>query len=879
MMNLESLWELANFTPNQQQIVAIKHVDGPLYITAGPGSGKTRVLLWRVLNLIVFHGVSPEEIFLSTFTEKAALQLKEGLRSLLDLVTNLNGQPYDLSKMYIGTVHSLCRRILNDRRVFLQDFYSHPTPSLLDDLGQYFHVSKTKNWNRIISSIETDEDIDINAKINNIFQTKRTSKHDAAISARAFFNRCSEEFIDPKNAIDSIRFNDDIKNEIYTSGLENPNDVIEAFTLYNNYLGTLHETEKIKSTDFSLLQQDAYRILLQRPETQKIFKHIIIDEYQDTNTIQELLFFHLAGGSKSICVVGDDDQALYRFRGATVENFVDFPSRCLKYIGTDPKRVSLSTNYRSRKQIVDFYTAFIENCSWEQEDQPGHFYRVMDKKINAFSTDENLSVVASTPDEPDAISEEIAELVKQLIVQKKVEDPNQVAFLFPSLKSNLVEKMRYALEKKGLKVYAPRAGRFLEVEESYDVFGIIAYIFGFPENTEEWGGRYVDFTEWLNQTEITAKSLLADDSLLKQFVNDKKLEVETAANDYKCLERVLKREGWSLFEPYSLAKMKRKLHATPGLSDRSKKLLSSTYLDKTVQKRINEGRPFSLDYILKRVTSLDWSLLDLFYRLTTFNHFKEMFDLAETGEDEGPICNLSLISEYLALFGDDFIPVITADLISNGLFHRIFYTTFLYSIFRLEESEYEDADDPFPRGRIPFLTIHQAKGLEFPVVVLGNPRRRHFPPSFTEMAVRSFSSKKESEPLERQAEFDSMRMFYVALSRAQNLLIIAHPKGIGQHINVPFRKFLNNDFPRIPNLSLETLPDYKSEQTELPKMYSYTSDYLAFKKCPRQYMVFRKYGFIPSRTQTMFFGSLIHRTLEDLHHEIIRRREEDKNGN
>ena len=83
MLNLETLWKFNDFKPNKQQREAILHVDGPLYITAGPGSGKTRVLLWRAVNLIVFHGVKPEEIFLSTFTEKAAHQLKEGLRDCL----------------------------------------------------------------------------------------------------------------------------------------------------------------------------------------------------------------------------------------------------------------------------------------------------------------------------------------------------------------------------------------------------------------------------------------------------------------------------------------------------------------------------------------------------------------------------------------------------------------------------------------------------------------------------------------------------------------------------------------------------------------------------------------------------------------------------
>ena len=80
---IEELWKEVGFTPNSRQEEAIRHVDGPLFLAAGPGSGKTRVLLWRTLNLIVYQNINPEEIFLATFTEKAAAQLNEGLLSYL----------------------------------------------------------------------------------------------------------------------------------------------------------------------------------------------------------------------------------------------------------------------------------------------------------------------------------------------------------------------------------------------------------------------------------------------------------------------------------------------------------------------------------------------------------------------------------------------------------------------------------------------------------------------------------------------------------------------------------------------------------------------------------------------------------------------------
>jgi len=535
----ESLWKGARFSPNDQQREAILHVDGPLYITAGPGSGKTRVLLWRAVNLIVFHGVKPEEIFLSTFTEKAAHQLQEGLRGLLGYATNINGQPYDLSKMYIGTVHSLCRRILNDRRKFLQDFHVSPTPNLLDELSQYFHVSKSRTWRQLGSVLGLGEETDQNSAINSIFNSNQLSKHSAVTNCIAFFNRCSEECIDPLKAIEKLSKSDDELMAFLQSCSLEKNQLIQAFNLYQAYRDSLIRSEKLRNTDFSLLQQEAYRVLLEREETGQIFKHIIIDEYQDTNTIKEKIFFRLAQGTKNICVVGDDDQALYRFRGATVENFVDFPTRCQKYLGMDPRRISLSTNYRSRKRIVEFYTMFMEQSDWRRNSGDGGFYRVMDKDIRAHNPDENLSIVASTPGSPETVCAEIAQLVKILIDQGKVEDPNQIAFLYPSLKSSAVEAMRKALENLGLKVYAPRAGRFLEVDESYDVFGLFALILGLPEIQGGWGGDYGAFGDWLLQIEQNAKQLTKADPALKQFVIDKRAEVNTACRDFEALKRVV----------------------------------------------------------------------------------------------------------------------------------------------------------------------------------------------------------------------------------------------------------------------------------------------------------------------------------------------------
>lgn len=868
MLRLEKLWEIKKFKPNPQQEKAILHVDGPLLITAGPGSGKTRVLLWRTVNLIVFHDVKPEEIFLSTFTEKAAHQLKEGLQDLLSIVTNINGQPYDLAQMYIGTVHSLCQRILNDRWRFDGNNEKCVSPNLLDALGQYFHISRRNNWDRISAAASADSAVNQNLQVNRLFGDEMMAKHQAVQNCIRFFNRASEECINAKDAIKKLQDPDETIADHFRQYDINRENLQKIFEMYAVYQETLQPNERARYTDFSLLQQEAFR-LLDNGEGNG-FKHIIIDEYQDTNTIQERIFFKLAEESHNLCVVGDDDQALYRFRGATVENFVDFPRRCRQYLKKDPARIPLELNYRSRKRIVDFYTEFMQQIDWRGPDDRS--YRVENKTIDAFRVDEKLSAVASSAKKPEAVCKEIAELVRGLVASGKVEDPNQVAFLFPSLKSVQVGRMEDALEEVGLKVYAPRAGIFLEVDEVQEMLGLIAMILGLPEMEGGYGGDYAHFCSWTEYIERTAKDLCREDPQLKAYVNAKQEEVSRVCGDYIALKRVVESEGWEMTAPFDTTRMKRKLYNARRFSDEGKKLLSSTHLERLLKIREQEGNPFPLSYIVKRVTSLDWSVLDLFYRLCGFDHFKAMFDLAECGTDEGPICNLSLLSQYLARFVESFMPMLTADLITDGIFHRVFYFSYLFALYRLGESEYEDAEDPFPRGRIPFLTIHQAKGLEFPVVVLGNLSRRSRPPDFVEVATRPFSQNQEGEPLDRQDEFDTARMFYVALSRAQNLLVVADYKGRPK--SEPFKNLLDDNFKRIPELEVESIPSYSETKEALPKMYSYTSDFLQFKKCPRQYMIFRKYGFVPSRAQTMYFGSLVHRTLEDLHHEVIRRRGE-----
>lgn len=854
---IETLWKEVGFIPNESQKKAIKHVDGALFLTAGPGSGKTRVLLWRTLNLIVFHNIKPDEILLTTFTEKAAHQLKEGLQSLLGLTSNHTGKQYDLASMYIGTVHSACNRIIGDRR-FFKNRSRNKLVKTIDQLEQYFFIKRHSIWNRLLRAGDIDT-IEINA----YFQKKAPNfpnKHSAILECTALFNRFSEERLNIEDAISKTSENDGL---------------YAILKMYHEYRVILVEDALFDYSDLSLIQDKALEVVENFDGARKIFKYLIIDEYQDTNSIQEQLYFALAG-NKNICVVGDDDQALYRFRGSTVENFVEFPARVKQYLQVETTKIPLSINYRSRKKIVDFYSNFIEQEDWSKNGDVNDQYRVHDKGINAFSTDNGVSVISV---EDDWISQ-TAQFCNELINKKTVSDANQIAFLFPSLMNADAQRTIETLRESGLNVYAPRAGIFLEGQEASELFGVFANIFGTPEVSEFSGFEFNKYKDWLKGIENIGKKLIIADSDLKRFVDNKRVELETITKDFEALVKVVEKNRWELDQDFDLNMMRRKLAEATNLSDGAKNAILSPYLARIVNERVKDEsqKTFKISQIINRATSLDWSMLDLFYQLTGFSHFKHYFDLAQNEGNEAPICNLSKIVEYVTKFMEIYSSILSASFLKEEGFIRLFFSSYLYTIYRMGESEYENEDDPFPKGNIQVLTIHQSKGLEFPVVFMYPKRREFLEADKKEVIIRNLKEI-DGEPLDKIGRFDLMRIFYVGLSRAEKLLILPKLKPVKARRGNCTISYINNTLESTGACDMQsfdpsTLNINDVKESALSKPYSYTADYLAYDRCPRQYMIFRKYGFIPSRSQTMFFGSLVHSTIEDLHELLISKREQ-----
>ena len=171
--------------------------------------------------------------------------------------------------------------------------------ALADELDQYFFL--LDKWNELLQAAGFQRDG--NSTINEYLTGRRTlSRHGAVAAIISLFNRFSEECLDPKQAARNTR--DSVLKRL-----------LRMYAAYRN----------MKLTDLSLLQQAALDHCRAIDESRNVLRHVIVDEYQDTNYVQEALFFHLAAGHRNLCVVGDDDQALYRFRGSTVENLNDAP--------------------------------------------------------------------------------------------------------------------------------------------------------------------------------------------------------------------------------------------------------------------------------------------------------------------------------------------------------------------------------------------------------------------------------------------------------------------------------------------------------------------------------------------------------------------------
>lgn len=427
---------------NEQQKQAIKTVKGPVLIIAGPGTGKTSTLVKRIRYMITMKNIKPEEILVATFTEKAAKEIVTRVTNeLIKIAPNVN-----LNDMYIGTFHSICLRLLGE---YVEYSGLRPGYSALDEYEQQSFIFK--HLSQFSSEIEDYNEmfVEIPGKEYNRGKWKQ------AELITQYLNKYREEIVD---------------EALWEQMLESEDVQIRSIAQMVNLYNTL--LEEANSLDFCKMQCDTYKMLTRHPETleditNKI-KYIMVDEYQDTNYIQEQIVLKLKGEEDNVCVVGDDDQGIYRFRGATISNIFNFPKH---FADGKCKQITLATNYRSQKEIIDFYNKWMDdakdyvggrfqwgNARFAQKIEP------MDAHKN-----EQKAVVKCTGDKIESVDslgnncveykyeDKVCKLIKQLMRQGTITDYNQVAILRRS--SYGAENLINTLEAGGIPVYAPRMQR------------------------------------------------------------------------------------------------------------------------------------------------------------------------------------------------------------------------------------------------------------------------------------------------------------------------------------------------------------------------------------------------------------------------------------
>ncbi|MDF2441193.1 MAG: ATP-dependent helicase UvrD/PcrA [Abditibacteriota bacterium] len=290
---------------NEPQREAVLHVSGPLLIFAGAGSGKTRTLTHRVANLILHHRVPAGRILAVTFTNKAAREMRERLNQLVGAEAN---------RIWMGTFHAMCAQMLR--------IHGH-----LIGLDPRFVIFDTDDSTRLMKEILRDADID---------------------SDRYPAPRMLARISDAKNNLQSP---DDLQS---VAGSPYHRVVARVFKMYQERLKAAH------ALDFDDLLGEAVRLVTEsewaREHWSERFLHVMIDEFQDVNQAQLAWAKALASKHRNICVVGDDDQSIYKWRGADVKIILDFEKQY-----SDAHIIRLEQNYRSTQNILDAAHGVISN--------------------------------------------------------------------------------------------------------------------------------------------------------------------------------------------------------------------------------------------------------------------------------------------------------------------------------------------------------------------------------------------------------------------------------------------------------------------------------------------------------------------------------------
>ena len=408
-----------------QQMAVIGHGDGPLQVVAGPGSGKTTCIADRAANLIFTGRAEPNELVLCTFTQEAAREMRTKFTNTLSAA----GYTGDLSRVVICTIHSLCHRLLTQHghTIGLRPGYQLLNATEELDLMEI-------NYDRIFGP-----DHAVLAHGNDRWSDPRQ----ASDEARRYFDRISDDLIDP--------------NRLIASGLPFQAALGRCYLRYGQLLW-----EK-RAVDFAHLQSWALA-LLENPQLLTAIsagvRHLMVDEYQDTSFAQERLLLRLASTHGNICVVGDEDQSIYRFRGARVDNMLRFGTRL-----PGCRVLFLTNNYRSHRNVVASFNRWMTSGDWSNPCGVDYRFPKTIVPSAAQANDDHPSVVSIIgTDKLDEVRQ-LAELLSALRAQGFITDYSQAAILLPSVKRRHSLPYLDALGAAGIRVHLAPGRHELEDDD------------------------------------------------------------------------------------------------------------------------------------------------------------------------------------------------------------------------------------------------------------------------------------------------------------------------------------------------------------------------------------------------------------------------------
>ena len=809
---------------NQQKVVEYNG-NKPLLVEAGPGSGKTRVIIERVKFLINELKVNPSSLLVITFTRKAANELKDRLSE--DIPKNI------INEMQISTIHSFCLDFLKKRgnvtnlidddsgekrRLFIQkykyklgfknEFYlaDYQIPSVINKFDEY-----------------TTFKVDIDGLIDYIKQTRPIDK----------------EYVDFVNSFKffpskKVRENEKFKKSWYNARF------LQTPKAYVKYLELL---DLFNAVDYNTVQIKFLESLKENPETQ--YTNILVDEFQDTDPVQAEIFEILLKNAESFTAVGDVDQSIYSFRGSFRDYFEEF------YNKYNAELISLNYNYRSTNNIIRTSEAFIKPQRKEYSK----------KYLVGARNEDKASYILESLD-PQEEAQKIFNLIKDLKDNGKIRQYSDVAILYRSIVSNknipfLIDEFK----KNDISYHISGTEDLIESDEVKSILTLFYYIarkldhsYGMSNLEKEWLNLRafcgIDFIPKFRKLSVETKRYLME--LQENFEND-----------------VLKTEKEVYFELTGKKSRKKKFN---GVFTRNEDVLIEIF--KRVNKPVVDldliedagDREFftELEKLRENVFSSDeedkLTILEVYYELLNLcGYFDDL--VINNGDYELELENLSKISRTIF----NYESIISANDV-RGLFF------FLTNVIEGYGTSSSDVDG------VQLMTVHKAKGLEFPVTIVSSLSEYNFPLAprdpmrekdninkddtfYTPNKFLEYKDCSEADEVNLGLAEEN-RVIYVAMTRAQDILVLSvvgkMPEEICRISNY-FNKNLDLD-----NMSISSVGS-KPEENKLNLSYSSFADY---NNCPWRYNLLNKLHFKVSQKEVTKMGSIIHEALDVINQEI-----------